>query len=77
MPDWATIAGDIEVDWALEHREQIAAAARLRHDMTALGAVSSTAPDMDDDRTIDLARALVGRLDELRQLRPGRRELSR
>jgi hypothetical protein len=66
--EWQTMAGDIEVDWALEHREQITAAARLRHDMTALGAVSSTAPDMDDDRTIDLARALVGRLEDLRQL---------
>jgi hypothetical protein len=69
--EWHTMAGDIQVDWAFEHREEILAAARLRRDITALGAMSSTAPDMDDDRTTDLARVLVGRLAELRHLGRG------
>jgi len=69
--EWKTMAGDIQVDWAFEHREEILAAARLRRDMTALGAMSATAPDMDDDRTTDLARVLVGRLAELRHLGHG------
>ena len=73
--DWKSLAGDIEVDWALEHRDEIVGAARLRHDMSALGAVSSTAPDMDDDRTTELARALVGRLAPVAPLRTRRREL--
>ena len=65
---WRTMAGDIQVDWAFEHREEILAAARLRRDITALGAMSATAPDADGDRTADLARVLVGRLAELRHL---------
>ncbi|HEY2814563.1 MAG TPA: hypothetical protein VGJ03_13950 [Acidimicrobiales bacterium] len=69
--EWRTMAGDIQVDWAFEHREEILAAARLRRDITALGAMSSTAPDMDDDRTTDLAGVLVGRLAELRHLGKG------
>jgi hypothetical protein len=66
--EWRTMAGDIQVDWAFDHREEILAAARLRRDITALGAMSSTAPDMDDGRTTDLAGVLVGRLAELRHL---------
>jgi len=66
IADWKSLAGDIEVGWALEHRDEIVGAARLRHDMSALGAVSSTAPDMEDDRSTELARALVGRLRQLR-----------
>jgi len=63
---WDEVAGDIDVDWAFDHRDEIDAAARLRHDMSALTAVSSTAPDLNDDYATDLARALVGRLHELR-----------
>ena len=69
--EWRAMAGDIQVDWAFDHREEILAAARLRRDITALGAMSSTAPDMDDDTTTDLAQVLVGRLAEMRHLGRG------
>jgi hypothetical protein len=65
---WVEVAGDVSVDWALEHHEQIAAAARLRNDMRTLGAMSATAPDVDDDHNAALAQALVARLANVRTL---------
>lgn len=65
---WHALAGDVTVDWALERKEEILATARLRKDVSALGAMSSTAPELDDDRTTDLAHVLVTRLSELRSL---------
>ena len=66
MNEWRRIAGDVHVDWALAHREEVEAAAHLRRDISALTAMSSTAPTMDDDRATDLARVLVTRLSEVR-----------
>jgi hypothetical protein len=66
ITEWKRIAGDIQVDWALEHREEVEATAHVRRDITALGALSTTAPDMTDDRATDLARVLVTRLSEVR-----------
>jgi hypothetical protein len=43
----------------------------VRRDITALGAMSSTAPDMDDDKATDLARVLVTRLSEVRHFGRG------
>jgi uncharacterized protein YhaN len=64
--EWRAIAGDVAFTWALEHHEEIQAAARVRLDVTALSTMSSTAPALDNDRTTDLARVLIGRLNELR-----------
>jgi len=66
MIEWKRMAGDIQVDWALEHREEVDATAHVRKDITALGTLSSTAEDMDDDKATDLARVLVTRLSEMR-----------
>jgi hypothetical protein len=66
LNEWKRIAGDIQVDWALEHREEVEAAAHVRRDISALSALSSTAPEMDDHRATDLARVLVTRLSEVR-----------
>jgi hypothetical protein len=65
--EWHAIAGDIQVEWASDHKEEILAAARLRKDVSTLGSLSTTAPTVDTDRTTDLARALVGRLTDLRR----------
>lgn len=67
ITEWKRIAGDIQVDWAFEHREEVEATVHVRRDITALGTLSSSAPDMDDDRAGDLARVLVTRLAEARQ----------
>jgi hypothetical protein len=68
VTEWEAIAGEVQVAWALEHKEEVLAAARLRKDVSALGNLSTTAPDVDSDATTDLARALVARLTELRKL---------
>lgn len=63
---WQQLAGDVPVAWAIANREEIEAAARLRHEMDALVSLSTTTPDVADDVTDDLARALVSRLAESR-----------
>jgi hypothetical protein len=65
---WQALAGDIPVEWALDRKEEILAAARLRKDVSSLSTMSTTAPELDDDRTTDLAHVLVTRLSELRRL---------
>jgi uncharacterized protein YhaN len=71
MVEWTRMAGDIQVEWAFEHREEVDATAHVRRDITALGAMSSTAPDMNDNAATDLARVLVTRLSEVRHFGVG------
>jgi hypothetical protein len=71
---WTQVAGDVSVAWALEHHAQIDAAARLRRELAALGALSSTAPTLDEETTA-LAQALVAHLAKLRTLGTGAESL--
>lgn len=64
---WNDLAGTIPVGWAIEHIEEITAAARVRIDITTHATMSSEDHGIDDETT-DLARVLVGRLAELRRL---------
>ncbi len=66
--EWQHLAGEIPVEWALERREEIQAAARLRHEVDALGSVSTTSPDVSDDLTDRLTHALVTRLAQARSI---------
>lgn len=68
LAEWHQLAGDIPVEWAAANREEIQAAARLRREVDALGALSSTAPERDDDVTDELVHAVVTRLAEARSL---------
>jgi hypothetical protein len=68
LAEWQQLAGEIPVEWALTHREEVSAAARLRREVDALGALSSTAPTIGDDTTDALAHALVSRLAEARSV---------
>jgi hypothetical protein len=65
LAEWQQVAGDIPVEWALANREEIEEAARLRREVDALGALSSTA-DVSEDMTGDLAHVLITRLAEVR-----------
>lgn len=67
---WKELAGDIPVAWAVEHHEEIAAAARVRIDISTHATMATDPGDAGDDPT-DLARVLVGRLAELRRLGDG------
>ena len=53
------------VEWALEHHEEIAGAARVSGDISSHGRMSSEPVVVADD-TKELARVLVARLGELR-----------
>ena len=65
---WKELAGDVPVEWAIDHYEEIAAAARVRIDITAHATMAVAEHVVEDDDTTDLARVLVGRLAELRRL---------
>lgn len=65
---WATLAGDVSVDWALEHHEEIGAAARLRRDVQAIGDPAGERIPNADNPTVDLAHALVDRLTRARSI---------
>ncbi len=65
LHEWQQLAGDIPVEWAFANREEIQAASRLRREVDALGALSTTAPEISDDDTGDLAHVLVSRLAEV------------
>jgi len=68
---WVALAGDIPVAWAVDHHEEITAAARVRIDITAHATMGPEDAAAIDDETTDLARVLVGRLAELRRLGGG------
>ncbi len=68
LGQWQRLAGDIAVEWALANREEIETAARLRHEVRALGALSATAPGISADVSDELAQALVTRLAAARSL---------
>jgi hypothetical protein len=68
LAQWQQVAGDIPVEWALANREEIEGAARMRREVDALGSLSSTAPDLADDVTGDLAHVIVARLAEARSM---------
>lgn len=67
---WTRVAGDVSVEWALAHHEEIETAARLRKELANLGQISTTAPSLDDDTTA-LAQALIAHLGRLRSLGSG------
>lgn len=58
---WRALAGDVDVDWALEHRDEVVAAARLR-------AETKLAEAGGDDLVTALAQELVVRLGEARRI---------
>lgn len=60
--EWQDLAGDIDVQWAMERRAEIQAASRLRQHITALRSLSSSVPDLSDDDTVALAHGMVARV---------------
>jgi hypothetical protein len=65
---WRRLVGDVEVAWALEHRDAIDTAAKLRREVSGLS-VSGDAATTDESG--DLAQALLTRLADVRTLGPG------
>lgn len=67
---WTRVAGDVSVEWALAHHEEIETAARLRRELATLGQISTTAPALDDETTA-LAQSLITHLGRLRTIGSG------
>ena len=65
---WRNVAGDVEVAWALEHRDAIDAAARLRRQIAPAGGADIAVIDDSDG---DMAQAILGRLAEVRSIGQG------
>jgi uncharacterized protein YhaN len=66
---WRAVAGDVEVAWALEHRDAIDAAARLRQRISVTDADGEITVVEDADG--ELTEALLRRLAEVRAVGPG------
>jgi uncharacterized protein YhaN len=64
---WRSLVGDVEVAWALEHREEIDAAARVRR----VAGLAGDGGDGEGVETGNFAEALLARLAEVRRLGPG------
>lgn len=69
--EWADLAGEIPVDTALRHRNQIRASAELRSGIGSLQHLSDGATAVPESVTDELAQALLARIDAVRALTPG------
>ncbi len=67
LAGWEQVAGPVQVQFAIDHHEEIMAAARMRRDVTAL---AQSMPAVDNDLTTGMAHALIGRLAQLRKVGP-------
>ena len=67
---WTRLAGDVSVEWALQHHLEIDAAARLRRQLRSLGPGGS-AEDGVTDAVADLAQAVVSHLTRLKAVGRG------
>jgi len=68
MTEWQSLAGDVPVEWAIEHAEAIMGAARRNTPQTGFQPVSTVSPDISSA----MAQALVARLTQLRSIGPAR-----
>jgi len=66
MAEWEELAGDVPVEWAIEHAEQIMAAARRANPQLGFQPITAASPDL----TTAMAQSLVARLTQLRSVGP-------
>jgi hypothetical protein len=74
LTQWFEAAGDIVVDWAYEHREEIVEAARRAKDVDALSA-GPLPIDTENDEVAALAHALMLKLETVRSMGPANENL--
>jgi hypothetical protein len=66
LVEWTLLAGDVPVDWALEHRREVRqAAADLRHSIGGVRNPMASTMSALEETTADVAHALTARLDEM------------
>lgn len=59
---WAELTDNLDIQWAMEHRGEIDAAAQLRQHIGALRSLSSSVPDLSDEDAIALAHGIASRV---------------
>jgi hypothetical protein len=64
--EWQRLAGDVPVDWAIRHRDEITGEAVARGGTVDLDRLTSV-PTISRDRTTELAHSLVTRITEVRK----------
>lgn len=64
---WTQIAGDVSVEWAIAHHDDIQATARLKEELRSLGNVSATASEVSEE-TAELAHSLIIHMTRLRAI---------
>ena len=69
LASWQRLAGDVDVSWALHHREEIEAAAALRYRIDTVGAFGSSELAVDDPEDDEVIHALLRRMAEARTFR--------
>jgi hypothetical protein len=69
--EWAEVAGDVPLEVALRHRDQIGASAELRTSIGSLQYLSEGAGPVSHTETDELAQALLARVEAVRALTPG------
>lgn len=68
---WRELAGNIDVEWALDHREEVIAAALLQRGASPLNGSEPAFAPIEGELAANLAHTLVTRMAEARRLGPG------
>jgi hypothetical protein len=71
LAEWRLLAGDISVDWALDHKGEVRSAANRLRDTVGAGNRMGGHLSPVEETTADLAHALLHRLNQLRELGAG------
>lgn len=67
---WTQIAGDVSVEWAIEHHDEIQATARLKDQLRSLGKVSAS-PSRIDEATTELAHSMITHMARVQKIGKG------
>jgi hypothetical protein len=67
VAEWNRLAGDIPVEWALEHRDQVLTAAKISRGAVDIDRISAQAM-VSRDLTNELAQTVVARISEVRSV---------
>ncbi len=71
LAQWKLIAGEIPVQWAVDHRDRIRSASAMRRTTNQIGRVAQATPEVTADVVRDVSAALLGQLGVARSMGPG------
>ena len=71
LAEWELLAGEISVEWALDHEDQIRTAARSTETANQIGRVSRPVAESTERVVSEVSAALLTRLTEVKAMGPG------